>query len=133
MDSNLKGPFFLAQELGRRMADGSGGKIINIADWSGIRPYRDYAIYCASKGGLITLTKSLARDFAPKILANAVAPGPVLLPPDISENEAQTIAKLTALGRIGAPEDVAHAVIFLLENDFINGAVLTVDGGRSIV
>lgn len=133
MDSNLKGPFFLAQELGRRMADGSGGKIINIADWSGIRPYKDYAVYCASKGGLITLTKSLARDFAPKVLANAVAPGPVLLPPDFSDDEAKAIAKLTALGRIGSPEDVANAVIFLLENDFMNGTVLTVDGGRSIV
>lgn len=133
LDSNLKGPFFLSQILGTRMADGAGGKIINIADWSGMRPYKDYAPYCASKGGLITLTKSLARDLAPKVTANAVAPGPVLMPENFSPEEVKTVEKLTALGRIGTPQDVANAVLFLLENDYINGTVLTVDGGRSIV
>ena len=131
MDANLKGPFLLSREIGIRMADGRGGKIVNIADWSGFRPYKDFAPYCASKGGLITLTKSLARDLAPKVLANAVAPGPILPPPDMSEEEKAAVAKSTLLGRWGSPEDVANAVIFLLENDFINGAVLVVDGGRS--
>ena len=133
VDTNLKGPFFLSKEIGKKMADGSGGKIINIADWSGFRPYKDYAPYCASKGGLITLTKSLARDLAPKVLGNAIAPGPVLLPSNFSEVEKEAIKKKTVLGRIGTPEDIAHAVIFLLENDFINGTVLVVDGGRSLV
>ncbi len=133
LDANLKGPFFLSQELASRMANGTGGKIINIADWSGIRPYKDYAPYCASKGGLITLTKALARDFAPKVSVNAVAPGPVMMPENFSQDEVKAIANLTAVGRIGTPEDIANAVIFLLENDFINGTVLTVDGGRSIV
>ena len=133
VDTNLKGPFFLSKEIGKKMAEGLGGKIINIADWSGFRPYKDYAPYCASKGGLITLTKSLARDLAPKVFANAIAPGPVLLPPDFSEAEKEAITKKTVLGRIGTPEDIAHAVIFLLENDFINGTVLVVDGGRSLV
>ena len=114
------------------MAEGTGGKIINIADWSGIRPYKDYAPYCASKGGLITLTKSLARDLAPKVQANAIAPGPVLLPPDFTEEEKQAVIRKTVLGRVGDPSDIAHAVIFLLENDFINGSVLVVDGGRSL-
>lgn len=132
VDANLKGPFFLSQQIGKKMFGGRGGKIVNIADWSGIKPYRDYAPYCASKGGLITLTKSLARELAPKVLANAVAPGPVLLPSDFSDREKEAIAQLTALGRIGSPKDVAHAVIFLLENDFINGTVLTVDGGRAL-
>jgi len=133
VDTNLKGPFILSKEIGNKMVDGSGGKIINIADWSGIRPYKDYAAYCASKGGLITLTKSLARDLAPKVWANAIAPGPVLLPPDFTEEEKQAVIRKTVLGRIGNPEDIASAVIFLLENDFINGSVLVVDGGRSIV
>ncbi len=133
MDANLKSPFILSTEIGRQMAKKNGGKIVNIADWSGFRPYKDYSVYCTSKGGLITLTKALARDLAPKVTVNAVAPGPVLLPPDMSEEEKEAIAKTTALGRWGKPEDVAHAVTFLVENAFINGTVLVVDGGRSIV
>ena len=132
-DVNLKAPYLLSTAIGTEMAGGKGGKIVNIADWSGFRPYKDYIAYCASKGGLITLTKSLARDLAPKVYANAVAPGPVLAPPDMDEKEKEAIAKTTALGKWGKPEDVANAVIFLLENDFMNGTVLTVDGGRSIV
>lgn len=130
---NLRAPYLLSLALGSRMAEKGGGKIVNIADWSGFRPYKDFIAYCVSKGGLITLTKSLARDLAPKICVNAVAPGPVLAPPDMSHKEKEAIAKMTALGRWGKPEDVASAVIFLLESDFVNGAVLVVDGGRSIV
>jgi len=115
------------------MARENGGKIINIADWSAARPYKNHAPYCASKGGLVTLTKALARDLAPRVQVNAVAPGPILRPPAMSENESDTIAKKTALGRWGSPRDVAYAVKFLIRNDFINGTVLTVDGGRSII
>lgn len=132
MGANLKAPYLLSIEIGKEMKQ-RGGKIINIADWSGFRPYKDYLAYCTTKGGLITLTKALARDLAPKVSVNAVAPGPVLAPPDLSENEKEAIAKTTALGRWGRPEDVAHAVIYLLESDFVNGTVLVVDGGRSIV
>ena len=133
VDANLKGPFLLSKEIGNKMFNGSGGKIINIADWSGFRPYRDYSPYCVSKGGLITLTKTLARDLAPKVYSNAIAPGPVLLPPDFSEEEKQKVIQKTLLGRVGSPQDIANAVLFLLDNDFINGTVLVVDGGRSIV
>ena len=133
MSVNLKAPYLLSVALGREMAKGKGGKIINIADWSGFKPYKDFMAYCASKGGLITLTKSLARDFAPKVDANAVAPGPVLPPPDMSDAEKEAVAKTTALERWGKPEDIANAVTFLLESDFVNGIVLVVDGGRSIV
>jgi pteridine reductase len=133
INANLKGPFLLSHEIGLKMFEGSGGKIINIADWSGFRPYRDFSPYCVSKGGLLTLTKTLARDLAPKVLSNAIAPGPVMSPPDLSEEEKATVVKKTLLGRWGSPADVSQAVIFLLENDFINGAVLVVDGGRSIV
>jgi len=132
MDTNLKGPFLLSKEIGNKMFEGTGGKIIQIADWSGFRPYRDYSPYCVSKGGLITLTKTLARDLAPKVSSNAIAPGPVLLPPDFSDEEKQKVIKKTILGRVGSPQDIANAVLFLLDNDFINGTVLVVDGGRSI-
>ena len=133
LDTNLKGPFLLSRSIGLKMFEGRGGKIVNIADWSGFRPYKNYAPYCTSKGGLITLTKALARDLAPKVMVNAVAPGPVLVPPDMPEAEKEAIAKTTALGRWGQPRDVANAVSFLVENDFMNGTVLVVDGGRSIV
>jgi pteridine reductase len=132
IDSNLKGPFFLSARLGKKLT-ASRGTIVNIVDWSALRPYRDYAAYCASKGGLVTLTKSLARELAPHVRVNAVAPGPVMRPPEMDEAEAKTIAGLTALGRWGAPQDVARAVAFLAENDYVNGQILVVDGGRSIV
>ena len=132
MSVNLKAPFLLSVELGHRMKK-EGGVIVNIADWSGFRPYKDFAAYCASKGGLLTLTKSLARDLAPKVRVNAVAPGPVLPPPDMDDAEKEAIAKTTALGRWGSPIDIANAVVFLSENDYVNGIVLVVDGGRSIV
>lgn len=131
LDTNLKGPFFLSARIGRRME--TGGAIINITDWSAQRPYRDYAAYCASKGGLVTLTKSLARDLAGRVRVNAVSPGPVMRPPDMDDAEAHTIAGLTALGRWGTPQDIAKAVAFLAENDYINGQILVVDGGRSLV
>lgn len=133
MTTNFKAPFILAKEIGLKMFARGHGKIINIADWSAFRPYKDYAPYCASKAALVTFTKSLARDLAPKVMATAIAPGPVMLPPHTSKEEELAIAKLTALGRIGNPEDVANAAIFLAENDFMNGTVLVVDGGRSIV
>jgi len=132
LDANLKAPFLLSNEIGPWMTAHRGGAIVNIADWSGFKPYEGYSAYCASKGGLITLTKSLARELAPKVRANAVSPGPVLRPSDMSEAEAEAIAKLTALGRWGSPEDIARAVQFLVESDYINGTVLTVDGGRSL-
>lgn len=133
ISANLKGPFTLSRILGNAMTRHNGGKIINIADWSGFRPYRDFMPYCVSKGGLLTLTKALARDLAPRVLVNSVAPGPVLPPPDMTEEEKEAVVKKTLVGRWGSPADVAHATAFLLENDFINGTVLVVDGGRSIV
>ena len=133
IDANLKAPFLLSTEIGRAMKKKNGGKIINIADWSGFRPYKDFSAYCTSKGGLITLTKSLARDLAPNVCVNAIAPGPILMPPDMSDHEKEAIAKTTALGRWGKPEDIGHAVTFLIESDYVNGVVLVVDGGRSIV
>lgn len=133
LDVNLKAPFFCAQYDARIMQKQGGGKIINIADWAGFRPYVGYIPYCISKAGVIALTQVLARTLAPTILVNAVAPGPVLLPEEYGEEEVRAILAGTPLKRLGAPEDIVRAVLFLIEgSDFITGHTLVVDGGRLI-
>lgn len=133
LDVNLKATFFCAQAAAQVMQKQGEGKIINISDWAGYRPYADYIPYCVSKAGVIALTQVLARTLAPTIQVNGVAPGPVLLPEDYDEREREKIVQETPLGRLGSPEDVAQAVLFLIEGgDFITGHTLVVDGGRLI-
>jgi NAD(P)-dependent dehydrogenase (short-subunit alcohol dehydrogenase family) len=130
---NLKGPFLCSLEFGRRMAAAGGGVIVNIADWAAYRPYPDYLPYLTAKGGIITMTSAFARELAPTVRVNAVAPGPVARPPDLSAEEVEEARAGTLLGRWGAPTDIANAVAFLIEgSDFITGVVLRVDGGRTI-
>lgn len=131
---NLKGPFLCAVHAGRRMlGQPEGGAIVSIADWAGLRPYKDYLPYCISKAGVIAMTKGLARTLAPKVRVNAIGPGPVMVPTDLPEEEAKEIMERTPLKRHGSPEDIAAAVVFLLEgSDYITGAFLPVDGGRLI-
>ncbi len=128
---HLKAPFFLAQALAPTMKK-RGGRIINIADWSGLRPYRDYLPYCASKAGLINLTQGLAKTLAPKILVTAICPGPIFPPPTMSRKERGAVAKKTLVGRWGTPEDIAKMAVFLAESDFITGSAHLVDGGESL-
>jgi NAD(P)-dependent dehydrogenase (short-subunit alcohol dehydrogenase family) len=133
LEVNLKGAFLLSHRLGPSMKRRGSGKIVNIADWAGYRPYVDYLPYCVSKAGLIALTQGLALALAPEVQVNAVAPGPVLPPQDFTPEERRAIERAVPLRRIGSPEDVARAVLFLIEGgDFITGAVLPVDGGRLI-
>jgi NAD(P)-dependent dehydrogenase (short-subunit alcohol dehydrogenase family) len=109
------------------------GKIINIADWSGIRPYKNYLPYCISKAGVIALTKALALELSPTIQVNCICPGPILLPENFGEEEREAVIQETPLARLGSPEDVAAAVLFFVQgSDFVTGAVLPVDGGRLI-
>jgi len=108
------------------------GKIINIADVSGIRPWAEYVVYSASKAGLIGVTKSLAKELAPSICVNAVAPGVVTWPEEFSEEQKKQQIKLIPVGRIADGRDITEAIIFLLKNDYITGQVLNVDGGRCI-
>jgi NAD(P)-dependent dehydrogenase (short-subunit alcohol dehydrogenase family) len=130
---NLKATFFCAQAAAQVMQKQGEGKIINISDWAGYRPYADYIPYCVSKAGVIALTQVLARTLAPTIQVNGVAPGPVLLPEDYDDREREKVIQETPLGRLGSPEDVAQAVLFLIEgSDFITGHTLVVDGGRLI-
>jgi len=133
LDVNLKAPYLLAVVLGRRMQERQHGCIVNIADWAAQRPYRDYLPYCVSKAGLVGLTKALARELAPHVRVNAVAPGPVMLPEDMTAEETARVVRATPLGRIGRAEDVAACVAFLAADAaFTTGAVFHVDGGRAI-
>ena len=134
IDSNLKGTFLCCVQAARIMLEQeSGGAIVNIADWAGVRPYRDYIPYCVSKSGVIALTAGLAKTLAPKVRVNAIGPGPVLIPSDLPPDEAREIMEKTPMKRHGSPEDVASAVVFLLEgSDYITGVFLPVDGGRLI-
>ncbi len=134
IDANLKGPFLFALEVGRHMKRrGIAGKIITFADWAAIRPYADYLPYCVSKAGIICLTKSLAKALGPKVQVNAIAPGPILLPPDFTEAEKRAVIDATVVKRIGSPKDIVNSVLFLIEgSDFITGHTLLVDGGRLI-
>lgn len=130
---NLKGPYLFSVEIGKIMLKQKRGKIVNISDWAGLRPYKNYIPYCVSKGGLITLTKALAKSLAPHVQVNAILPGAVLLPEDFNRNDKKKIMKETPLQRIGSPRDIAKTVHFLIEgSDFITGALIPVDGGRLI-
>lgn len=138
---NLVGPVLASRyflELLRAEGVKYGGaseplaKIINMADAGAIRPWAEYAAYCASKAGLIGLTKAMAKEAAPGVTVNAIAPGIVTRPESMTEDEEQKQLARIPMGRFGQPEDVVRAVLFLLENDYITGQVLSVDGGRTI-
>jgi len=134
MDANLKGPFLFALEIGRHMKQRKlAGKVVLFADWAAIRPYADYLPYCVSKAGVICLTRSLAKALGPKVQVNAIAPGPVLLPPDFTASEKRAVIDATVVKRMGSPQDIVNSVLFLIEgSDFVTGHTLVVDGGRLI-
>jgi pteridine reductase len=127
---NLRAPFFLAREAAAKM-DG-GGAIVNIADLAAFQTWPAYVPHGISKAGVVHLTRSLARVLAPKVRVNAVAPGAVLLPDDWDEASADRLRATTPLQRLGDPGDVAQAIVYLLEADFVTGEVLVVDGGRLV-
>ncbi|MBI4386621.1 MAG: SDR family oxidoreductase [Elusimicrobia bacterium] len=133
LETNLRAPFFLSQTLGPAMKKAGEGKIIHLADWAAKRPYIDYIPYCVSKAGLLCLNAALAKALAPEVQVNAVLPGPVLLPEGTSPKLREAIRQATPVKRLGNPEDVVRAVLFLIEgSDFVTGAELAVDGGRLI-
>ncbi len=131
LDTNLKAPFFLAKFAAPAMRRQGAGKIVNIGDWAGVRPYRNYLPYTVSKTGLIGLTRALAKELAPEVQVNCVALGPVLAPEDYDPAEIGRLVEGTLVKRMGSPEDVARAVLFFCEGtDFATGATLMLDGGR---
>ncbi len=129
---NLRAPFLLAVACGRAMRSHGGGLIVNMLDWSIDRPYPDFIPYGIAKAGLAAATRGLARALAPEVRVNAIAPGTVLLPEGIVPERAEAIRRAIPLGRVGAPEDVLGAIRYLVDAPYVTGAILTVDGGRSL-
>lgn len=133
LDTNLKGPFLCSLYASRLMLKQKSGKIINIADWSGVKPYRNYLPYCVSKAGVIGLTKALAKELAPNIQVVAVAPGPVLAPGSMGKQDRKRVSQRVPLKHWGSPQDIANTILFLIEGtDFMTGSVVFVDGGQLI-
>jgi pteridine reductase len=135
-EANVLGTFVCAQEAGLAMVrQDEGGCIINFGDWAGARPYPEYSAYFATKGAIPTLTRCLAVELGirnPRVRVNAILPGPVLLPTDLPEPERWRVLRATLVGREGRPENVARAALYLIDDDFVTGSCLTVDGGRTI-
>jgi 3-oxoacyl-[acyl-carrier protein] reductase len=133
---NLKSAFLCAQAAIPLMKRSGGGRIVNFADWlarSGRPTYKGFTSYYVAKAGVIALTESLALELAgDQILVNAIAPGPILPPPDMDPEEVAAVARATPVGRWGGEGAIATAVIALLETDFITGETLRVDGGRHV-
>jgi NAD(P)-dependent dehydrogenase (short-subunit alcohol dehydrogenase family) len=132
MDINAKAPFFVAQRAAEMMLSGEGGKIINLVDVAGEVIWPAYFAYSVSKAALIAVNRGLAKAYAPKIQVNAIAPGPVLVPEYYTEEQKKIAVERTLLKREGSPQDIVNAVVFLIENDYITGEVIHVDGGRHI-
>lgn len=131
MNLNLRAPFFVAQGAVAAMAE-AGGVIINIADLAAFERWTTYAVHCISKAGVVVMTEVMAKAFAPSVRVNAIAPGAVLLPDDWDEATRRRFAESTPLKRLGTAQDVAKAVLYLLENDYVTGETLVVDGGRRV-
>src|SRR5712664_1337148 len=130
LDSNLKAPFFCAQAAAPLLKQ-TRGVIINFADIGGILPWPGYIAHCASKAGVIMLTKCLAKALAPEVRVNAIAPGTIAMSGDPSDWEADFIRR-APLHRTGTPDDVADAVSYLVHAKFVTGQVLVLDGGRTL-
>jgi len=132
--TNLRAPLFLSQAAAPALKK-SQGAIVNITDIHAERPLKNYVVYSVAKAGLVGLTRSLARELAPEVRVNAIAPGPILWPDDetFDELSRQRIISHTPLKREGTPEDIAKAVYFLLaEATYVTGDTINVDGGRHV-
>ena len=131
--SNLKGPLFLIKGLKDKLKE-SKGSIINITDTNLSKGVANYSIYSAAKAGLESITKGLARELAPDIKVNAIAPGAMLEPPDVTWTEEQKSKVISSipLNRMGSVEDISEAVKFLAKSNYITGQIIKVDGGRSL-
>jgi len=134
--SNTLSTFLCCQQVGLRMTQHpQGGVIINLGDWATERPYTNYAAYFAAKGAIPTLTRCFAVELAqrnPRVRVNCILPGPVMLPPELSPAERAAAIAGTLVQREGSPQNVALAVWHFVENDFVTGACLPVDGGRTL-
>ena len=135
-ETNTLATFLCSQQAGLAMVrQPEGGCIVTIGDWAIARPYLNYAAYFPSKGAIPTLTRCLAVELGsrnPAVRVNCILPGPVLLPPELPEAERRQAIDATLVKREGRPENIAQAVLFFLDNDFVTGVCLPVDGGRTV-
>jgi pteridine reductase len=135
-DTNALGTFLCCQHVGLAMVgQPDGGVIVNVGDWAEVRPYTGYAAYFPSKGAVTATTRCMAVELGtrnPSVRVNAILPGPVMLPPDLPEEERQEAINATLVKREGSPANIAQAVLAFLDNDFITGVCLPVDGGRTV-
>lgn len=135
MDIHVKSSYRLSLGVSRLMKKNGGGRIINVSDWlaqSGRPRYRDYLPYYIAKSAVIGLTEALALELAPEILVNAIAPGPILPPKGLSSKESAAVVRETPLKKWGGADEIAKAVLFLIETDFVTGECIRVDGGRHL-
>lgn len=136
VDIDLRATFLCSHAAVKHMRRAGGGRIVNFSDWladSGRPRYPGYLPYYVAKKGVIGLTEALALEVASdQILVNAIAPGPILAPPGTSDKELEDVAAATPVGRWGGEESIVHAVIFLLETEFVTGETIRVDGGRHV-
>jgi pteridine reductase len=131
--TNLRAPLFLSQAAAPALSQRTGC-IVNLIDIHGFRPLRHHPTYCVAKAGLAMLTQSLARELAPAVRVNGIAPGPVLWPEgEMDPKRRAEIIERTALKRVGSPEDIAKAALFLIKDaPYVTGQILPVDGGRTV-
>jgi NAD(P)-dependent dehydrogenase (short-subunit alcohol dehydrogenase family) len=128
---NLKAVFFCCQQAGKRMRNHGGGRIVNISSMGGIRPWAEHAHYCASKAGVIHMTRALAKAFAPDITVNSVAPG--VIPYGPTDARIDSMVRATPAQRAGTGAEIADAVVYFLKaSNFVTGQVMAVDGGLSL-
>ncbi|HEX2080767.1 MAG TPA: SDR family oxidoreductase [Longimicrobium sp.] len=126
---NLRAPFFLIRHLAPTLRERRGA-VVNMADLAGIQAWAAYAAHSVAKAGIVQLTRVAARSLAPEVRVNAIAPGTVLPPESMSEEEIRQLAERAPLKRNGSPEDVVRALRYLIQADFVTGETLVVDGGR---
>jgi pteridine reductase len=127
----VRAPYFLAQRAAPALR-AARGNIINIADLAAFETWPAYVPHGLTKAAVVQMTRALARVLAPEVRVNAIAPGVVLLPEGWSDADADRLRATTPLARLGSPEDVAGAMLYLLDAGFVTGEVITVDGGRHI-
>jgi pteridine reductase len=128
---NLRGTFFAAKGAAAAMGE-QGGAIVTLADLAAFQRWRHYPVHSVAKAGVVAVTELLAKSWAPRVRVNAVAPGAVLLPEGWDDASRERLLASTPLGRLGTPDDVVRAVLFVLENDYLTGTTLVVDGGRLV-
>ena len=136
LDTNAKSAFLYSIHAAPIMKQSGDGRIINFSDWlpvTGRPQYKGYTPYYVSKASVAALTQTLALEFAPEILVNAIAPGPIAAPPNLTAEENAQVLEATPLARWGGAEEIAKTVLFFVESDFVTGEFIRVDGGRHLL